>query len=84
MAVGDWVSVCEFTGAAAAALAAERLEEHGIPCKVMNPGNYRDLTRCVWVAPDRALEAKTILARDEVPEDDLTKEALRYPPPDDA
>jgi len=76
-----WVSVCEFSGFMAATLAAKRLEERGIPCKIKGVGVY---PRYLWVPPDRASEAKAILATDEVPEDELTKEAISYPPPDDA
>jgi hypothetical protein len=83
MTSADWVSVGEFDGVGPASLAAAHLDEHGIPCKVMSSGLVRDRARFLWVPPERAEEAKAVLATDEVPEDELAKEALSFPPPDD-
>lgn len=83
MTTSDWISVGNLT-AIPAAIAAARLKRHGIPCKVMDSGIREDLEQHLWVPPDRAAEAKSILSTDEVPEDELTNEAMSFPPPDDA
>ena len=84
MGDGEWVRVGEFNWGGGASWAANRLIRRGIPAKLMKSGVFGDPNSYVWVPHDRASEAKAILATDEGPEDELTKEALRYPPPDDA
>jgi hypothetical protein len=61
-----------------------RLTSEGIPNRVVASGFIRDPTCSVWVPPEWIDKAKALLSQDVVPEDELTKLALSYPPPDDA
>jgi hypothetical protein len=80
----DWLSAGEFANGASAAVVSARLTSEGIPNRIVPNGLYRDPTCSVWVPPDWIDKAKALLSHDAMPEDELTKLALSYPPPDDA
>jgi hypothetical protein len=78
----DWLSAGEFDSGFAAAVVSARLTSEGIPNRIV-PAGFRDPGCSVWVPPDLIDRAKALLSQDAVPEDELTKLALSYPPPDD-
>jgi hypothetical protein len=79
-----WISVGEFANAFSARAVSQRLTVEEVPHKIETTGLRSDPTCWIWVPPEWANKAKEILSSDAVPEDDLTKLALSYPPPDDA
>jgi hypothetical protein len=81
----EWISVGEFANSASAQMASERLTIETIPNRTV-PSAFpmRDPTCWIWVPPESADKAKELLSHDAVPEDELDKLALSYPPPDDA
>jgi hypothetical protein len=80
----DWISVGEFANSASAQVASERLTIESIPHRVMPSAFMRDPTCWIWMPPESADKAKELLSHDAVPEDELDKLALSYPPPEDA
>ena len=83
----DWINVGEFSDSLSATVVSQRVTTEGIPNRMVHDtsGLSRGVPTCwIWVPSERADEAKKHLAQDRVPEDDLTKLALSYPPPDDA
>ena len=80
----DWLSAGEFANGASAAVVSARLTSEGIPNRIVTSGFIRDPTCSVWVPPESLHKAKALLSQDAVPEDELAKLALSYPPPDDA
>jgi hypothetical protein len=79
----DWLSAGEYDSGTAAAVASARLTAEGIPNRMV-PYGPRNPGCSVWVPPEWIEKAKALLSQDAVPEDELTKLALSYPPPDDA
>jgi hypothetical protein len=81
----DWLSAGEFDNGASAAVVSARLTSEGIPNRIVPSGLYSaGAMWSVWVPPEWIQKAKALLSQDAVPEDELTKLALGYPPPDDA
>jgi len=80
----DWVSVGEYSSGLSAGVVSVRLTTEGIPHRIVPSLDRRDPTCSIWVPPEVLDRAKALLSRDAVPEDELTKAALSYPPPDDA
>jgi hypothetical protein len=80
-----WPSVGEFTDPILAALVCRRLTVEGIPHRIAPPNPFLSAhSISIWVPPEWLERAKELLSTDAVPEEDLTKAALSYPPPDDA
>ncbi len=79
-----WPSVGEFTNPVDVGLVSQRLKMEGIPHRIAPAGLNRDRLLSIWVPPDWLERARELLSHDAVPEDDLTRAALSYPPPDDA
>ena len=82
MSHDDWVTVAQYTDPMAAGIAARLLTSLDIPNRVS--AWPRSFQRDIWVPPEFVSEAKRALEQGTVPEQDLTKLALSYPPPDDA
>jgi hypothetical protein len=81
----DWISAGEFANDLSAAVASARLSSEGIPNRIVTSSGFgRDPTCWIWVPPEWADKARELLSHDAVPEDELDKLALSYPPPDDA
>ncbi len=85
-----WVSVARYVNVDQATVDAGRLEGQGIRSHVDIPAGpplgwvFSGLVECyVQVLPEDAEKAKQILAEPAVAEDELIREALKYPPPDD-
>jgi hypothetical protein len=89
MAKDDWITIGEYSNSASARVAAGLLASNGVANRVWpnpqptvgadSPGDFY-----IWVAPEVAEEARRILAEPVVSEDELTRQALNEPPPDDA
>jgi hypothetical protein len=79
----DWLSAGEFANSASAQVVSQRLTSEGVPHRVVGSGFIRDPTCSIWVPPEWIDKAKELLSHDAVPDDELTKQALSYPPPDD-
>lgn len=89
MSKGDWLDVGEDYDEASATVMSNLLSFMKMPHRVVpriNP-NYASPARwpfSIWVAPENLEEAKRILAEKQVSDEELTAQALREPPPDDA
>ena len=89
MSNNDWPGLAEYDDPASAAVVSRLLSFMKIPHRVV-PGidvNYATPSSgpfSIWVAPENLEEAKRILAEGQVSDEELTSQALREPPPDDA
>jgi hypothetical protein len=83
----DWISVGEYSGGMAAGVVARRLNIEGIPNRVVDGGvrvgQQKDLTHYIWVPLEWVERAKRVIDQPAVPEDELEREALAFPRPDD-
>jgi hypothetical protein len=78
----DWVTVAQYSGPMSAAVAGGLLTGLAIPNRV---SVWPRSSLCdIWVPPEFAEEAKKALEQGSVSDQDLTKLALSYPPPEDA
>jgi hypothetical protein len=89
MTKDDWVIVGEYSNSASARVAAGLLKGHGTASRLWpnpQPTVGADMAGdfYIWVAPAVAHEARRILAIPKVSEEELTRQALNEPPPDDA
>ena len=89
MAKDDWLTVGEYSNAASARVAAGLLTSMGVahrvwPSPQLMPGADPSGDFYIWVAPEFADEAKRILSESALSDEELTKLALKEPPPDDA
>jgi hypothetical protein len=85
MSAIDWVSVGEYADAYSAGIVSKRLTTEEVPHRIVTSGLPRGgPIRWIWVPPEWVDKAKEVLSHDAVPDDELTKLALNYPPPDDA
>jgi hypothetical protein len=89
VAKDDWITIGEYSNAASARVAAGLLTTHGVAHRVwpslwLTFGADSSGDFYIWVPPQIADEAKRILAESEVSEDELARQALNEPPPDDA
>jgi hypothetical protein len=85
MSNDDWISVGEFADSYSAQVVSRRLAVEGVPHRIESSGlPRRGPVRWIWVPPEWVERAKEILSHDAVPDDELTKLAMSYPPPDDA
>jgi hypothetical protein len=89
MSNNDWRSLAEYDDPASVAVMSRLLSLMKMPHRVVPriDVNYATPTIgpfSIWVAPENLEEAKQILADGQVSDDELTFQALREPPPDDA
>ena len=78
----DWVSVAQYSSAATATLNAGLLAGMNIPHRIQHC--RRTFEWYIWVPADFAADAKEALQPAQISEAELTEQALREPPPDDA
>jgi len=82
---GDWMSIGEHLNYQSAGIVSKALDLAEIPHRIVRSARPLHDPRCwIWVPPQRAEEAQQALAECLVPDDELTEDALAYPPPDDA
>jgi hypothetical protein len=84
-----WTSVAQFANLRDAQLALMSLLAMGVPAEVLDQGaevpTYTEHSLFyVWVPQELVDEAKTVLNPSAISEEELTREALESPPPDDA
>jgi hypothetical protein len=89
MSKDDWVTVGEYPNASSADIASALLTTMNVPHKIWpttrpvvgmsSSGSY-----FIWVAPELAGEATSLLSESSVSDAELTALALADPPPDDA
>jgi hypothetical protein len=85
MTRGDWIGVGEYGNYASAQVVSGVLTAARIPHRIVpSPPPFRDPTCWIWVPPEWSDKAKALVAKASVSEEELTKLALSYPPPDDA
>ena len=85
----DWTSVAQFANLRDAQSALMSLLATGVPAEILDQGGkvptYTEVSVFyVWVPQELAGEAKAVLNPSVVSEEELTREALESPPPDDA
>jgi hypothetical protein len=82
MAEHDWVSVGQYSDYLSAEVVSGRLSRDGVTNRIWRPP--RSVGECyIWVPSESVDEAKRILAEPTISEADLTRLALKEPPPDD-
>jgi hypothetical protein len=79
----DWVSAAEFENEVSAATVSARLSSAGVPNRVVADLPWGSSSHWIWVPPTWLDQAKKLIATLAVDNDDLTREALSFPPPDD-
>jgi hypothetical protein len=89
MSNNDWPSLAECDDPASAAVMSRLLSLMKMPHRVvpridMNYATPPNGPFSIWVAPENLEAAKRILAEGQVSDEELTAQALREPPPDDA
>jgi hypothetical protein len=89
MSKGDWLDVGEDYDEASATVMSGLLSLAKMPHRVVpklgvNYATFRNGPFSIWVAPENLEEAKGILAEKQVSDEELTSQALREPPRDDA
>jgi hypothetical protein len=89
MSNGDWPSLAEYDDLGSATVVSRLLSFMEIPHRVVPRIDPNYATPpigpfSIWVAPENLEEAKCILAEGQVSDEELTTQALREPPPDDA
>lgn len=78
----DWISVAQYHNALTAGLDAGLLDGLSIPNRIQHyPGT---LDWYIWVPSEFVADANEALKGASISEDELTEQALRQPPPDDA
>lgn len=81
----DWISIGEYSSYQSARIVADVLDNAEVPNRIVTATmRFEDPTCWIWVPPERATEARRALEECAVPDDELTKQAMEYPPPDDA
>jgi hypothetical protein len=82
---GDWIGIGVFGNYASALVVSRLLTDENVPHRVVgSPAPGRDPECYIWVPPDWLDRAKKVLADAQISDDELTRQALSYPPPDDA
>jgi hypothetical protein len=89
MSKGDWVDVggdYDWTSATVMSrlLSFMKMPNRVVPRIDINYASPPIGPFSIWVAPENLEEAKRILAEEQVSDEELTSQALREPPPDDA
>ena len=81
----DWVSIGEYGNYQSARIISHILGSAAVPHRLVRAAMpLEDPTCWIWVPPKSEIEAKRVLAECAVPEEELTNQALKFPPPDDA
>ena len=84
MSQDGWITVAEFETVAPAYIMSDRLSSEGVPNRVVGSGLRGGPMRWIWVPPEWKDRALKVIATPAVEYGELTREALSYPPPDDA
>jgi hypothetical protein len=81
----EWTTVAEYADLLSAEVVSRMLSGMGIQNRIYRPPLYRTPTPkyYILVPPESTEEAKTALERSAISDQELTKLALKYPPPDD-
>lgn len=81
----DWISIGEYSSYQSARIVAGVLDNAEIPHRIVRAAMpLEDRTCWIWVPPESAAEARRALDECAVAADELTMQAMEYPPPDDA
>lgn len=78
----DWISVAQYSDALSARIEAGLLDGMGIPNRIEH--YPRTVDWYLWVPPEFETDAREALKQAPISEEELTEEALKEPPPDDA